>query len=658
MKQFNKTKSGLLAAVIMTAGAIPCANAWTAKQLVDYCEGNATELIGSYGNQNSLAVGSRPVTVSLNGSYLRINNFLGDFAVDFQVSGNTVTALNITTSTFPSTTGLLTQLTGQTVKAAKLQRVIRSDAYIVNGAYVLNADQKMSANSNNNWNYLICTELATLTNNQINSFSGFSSKAEIRSLRQTWQGTISEDENGNLQILFGPYNSYSDSNSVRVSYLNASGTAIGYDIYDSYVLTLYKPNARVVDNKFPGGYNVSVTDIDGNQNYNFGITNFANMGTQFANYNINGSPTGSSWQQPYYEYDNIKGLISGTQVTIPQQPAFASLSGLMDATHNESVLANTNFYTIGFDAATGQPRADKAITGRVTGSDGVYHTGNNSWHHSLVDGDLHTLKGGQTIELDPYGFTDNVSQTTSWANTYRNTTITLSNPTDVTFNIGAMELEDISHDPNKDFIWENGVKKYFVRIGTVRLHDVINFNYVQHLQLWVVDDEHYTTATVPLENARLIGWINTPGDEADKEDMIEEYNKKFYPTVFWNPATNKMEMKTKYSFFVKAIYKEGVATDAPGVRTAANLADTHHVLLTKNLNFITTGVNGVEASDGIQVQPTAAGVVVNGPQGIGVQVVNMSGMVVATGVTNSEITIDDKGVFMVKAGNQVFKLAK
>lgn len=665
MKQSLLNMKAAMIATLLAMLAIPAANAWTAQQLVDYCNGNATELIGSYGNQNSLATNSRPVQLAMltNGNF-RVKNFMGYFSVDFSVSGNTVTAVSIDTKTWPTTSGSAVNVGSMSnVRWINLARVIRVDAPSAtqNGIlyYGLHADRKVAANGNC-WNYLTVSAVknqATNYSDRILAASGWGQGTNVtrsinvmKQLRTTWQGTIVEDDLGNPHIIFGGYENFQNSNSIKIDYLNASGTVLGYDMCDTYVLTLYKSNGVATDNQNPAGYPIGFYNIADDENYNFAIANFANSGVNYENFNVNNSQEDDDC--PYFEWDVIRGKITGNDVEIPQQPFFALLSGQMNAYNNESVLVNNNYYTCGMDA-NNKPLADRSIRGRIKGGSAVpYHVGNTSWHFSQFGGDLHTYKGGQILELDPFAAV-NKAATMMAGSVYKNTSITLSDPIECTFHCQTFALSDFTHDPSKHFIMEDGVKKYYINIGSVTLADCINTDHVKNIELMVVDNLHLSTSTIDLSQARRVAYLSCPQPGEDSE----EYNKKFFPTMITNPTTGKVEMLRDYTFFLRVNYKDDFAA-APGVRMAATLEPSHHNMTAKNIDEVVTSVDGIETMGDVMMKATQRGVIVTAPYDCDVTVYNMAGIAVANGTANTEIAVNANGVFIVKAAGKAFKLIR
>ena len=108
-----------------------------------------------------------------------------------------------------------------------------------------------------------------------------------------------------------------------------------------------------------------------------------------------------------------------------------------------------------------------------------------------------------------------------------------------------------------------------------------------------------------------------------------------------------------YAIHIVAHYKNPDA--APGMRTAA-LADSHHGA-TATYDFTVTGV-GSHTVAAIDMAPTPAGFIINAPSDIPVAVYSASGTQVAAGVANTEIQLPASGIYMIKAGNKVFKLAR
>lgn len=672
MKQSLLNMKAAMIATLLAMLAIPAANAWTAQQLVDFCEGKGYELIGSYANQNSLAINTHKITVGVETDedgtqVMRLDNFLGAWTIYFRISGNTATVYDIQNMLFDPTAGSGSSVpitSGSTTYYAKciyLQRVIRVNVtypgtgyyYDVNGVYRQGSPYKFIADQkagSYHYTYLPTEQLQTLKASTINT-----STSGICNGSVDLKGTISNDEYGNVKIKFGPYTAWNNSNSWRVNYYTnySMNNLIGADQFDNIEFTLYKANATVTDSKHNSPYAARYVDIENNDQYNFGIVNFADKGAFYGNFNPNGNLTGASSQRPYYTNDIVKGKITGNSVVIPQQNYATIVSGVMDATHSQSSISNTNFYTCGFDAATQKPRADKAITGTITGSSIPYHTGNTSWHHSLFGGDLHTYKGGQVIELDPFGFTDNGANTTAWADTYKNMKITLSDPIECTFHCQTFALSDFTHDPSKHFIMEDGVKKYYINIGSVTLADCINTDHVKNIELMVVDNLHLTTSTIDLSQARRVAYLSCPQPGEDSE----EYNKKFFPTMITNPTTGKVEMLRDYTFFLRVNYKDDFAA-APGVRMAATLEPSHHNMTAKNIDEVVTSVDGIETMGDVMMKATQRGVIVTAPYDCDVTVYNMAGIAVANGTANTEIAVNANGVFIVKAAGKAFKLIR
>lgn len=126
----------------------------------------------------------------------------------------------------------------------------------------------------------------------------------------------------------------------------------------------------------------------------------------------------------------------------------------------------------------------------------------------------------------------------------------------------------------------------------------------------------------------------------------------------WADHFGKMYNYT-YSLYVKANYAfPSAASAADGTRMAvASLEPSHHGLGSTVLS-VTVGVDGIGADDNIRMEATQNGIMVSAPSDMDVQVVNMAGMTVASGKANTEISIDAKGVFIVKAGTKVFKIAR
>lgn len=653
------TATGML--MLCLFAALP-ARAWTAQTLAEYCQGNAMELITSYGNDNSLGMKSDSYGVSdpnnvqvswgtmSNGTEVFIvKNFLGAFTVYFTVSGNTIKGYKINNRLWYTTSGNAIKFAGlNNVYCMQIERAMRIDApTVVQGGYRyygVHADRKVKAYNYNCWNYVTCNNLNSLNADQVLQHSGFTHNNWYDNQRTTWEGTISYDDNGDVLIQFGPYLDYYYSNSIVITYGDINENGLGTSIIDGYMLTLFKSNATATDSKNTTAYNVRYKTIEGNAKYNFGITNFAKLGMMYGNYNVNNPQTSSN--APYTEWDIIKGKITGNKVVIPQQNTYAVFTGRMNQYNDESVMKNTNYFTIGFDPNTQQPRADKAITGTISYDGTPHHDANsNTWHYNLAGGSRHTYVGGATINLDPFGFTDNNGKTTSWGNTYQGMCIQLEDETDCTFDCN-LTLTDVSHNPDTDYIIENGEKKGYYK-ATINLFNLVNPDYVSELEVYCVPGKYSYCNNIPLESAAFV--TSTSIEESDAEIVLP--NKKFFPVIDANG-----KLATEYTFFVRAKYK--TATNAPGYKgVALSLSDTHHSPILQDVSFITTGVNGI-VDNGMSIEKTQNGVIVSAPQDMPVEVYNMAGMKVAQGTANNEITLGGKGVFMVKAGAKVFKIVK
>ena len=70
------------------------------------------------------------------------------------------------------------------------------------------------------------------------------------------------------------------------------------------------------------------------------------------------------------------------------------------------------------------------------------------------------------------------------------------------------------------------------------------------------------------------------------------------------------------------------------------------------------GVSSQSVARGMQVIVNGDAIVVTSASDISVNVYNMQGAEVASGMTNEPITVNGKGVFVVKAGNEAVKVVK
>ena len=689
MKQTLLRFKALAVTALLFGGIAPRADAWTARSLAEYCNGNAIELLRGQGNQNSLLFQANTIdgvgmntkvsvgyaTNSDGVEVFVIQNFLGAFQVECLVYGNTIEFYQPENYVWKTTTGKALSYDGSSgVNFIQLRRVIRVDAPQASGLVGLHADRKVKAHGYADWNYAVAASINALSYSKVQAQSGWNYTPWYNN-RTSLKGTITTDANGNVIIEFGPYNNYYDSNSFTAIYYGWD--AYNEDIYpiyrydengnygqaqrmfDGYILTLYKANAIAVDNKNPDGYEVKVSEIRNAPQYNFGITNFANLGMNYANFNVNTSQTNGG---PTVKWDIIKGKISGDKIVIPQQNVYAVHTGRMGIYNSyygtysdESAISNLNVLTVGFDPATQQPRSDKAITGTLSYGVPRHDEGMNSWHHQVAGGARHTYVD-TIFNLDPFGFTDNASMTTSWGNTYQGLSI-LAGQRDITFDC-KLEITAVTHDPEHDFELDpvSGDRLGYYRVS-LRMSDFVNPQFVSELAVYAVPGVYSDYSRIDMSQATFIGSLGTVDG-----DLITLPRKIFRPTFVFNEKNHKVEeMKTEYTFFVRARYKTDTeeAPAAPGLkRVALSLTDTHHAPRHVSVADIPTGVSGPAAAPGIDIRTTPAGIMVVAPSDCPVEVFNAGGFLVARGVANTEIPLAARGIYLVRAGSRVFKILK
>ena len=620
------TATGIL--MLCLFAAIP-ARAWTAQSLYEYCGGNAMGLRGSYANQSSAFTESNHLTVDVKETtsgqpILRVRNFMNYFDVYLLISGDKASVIWTGDQVYyPTTSGGYITITGANGSS------IRANSMRVRRVVRFNPNTKyLDARYGQGWNYI--------PSSQLNSYYGAGLPTDIT-------GEIKQDGDGNLIIWFGPYEDCENSASFKIEYCQ-NGSIVStnaYDILDNYIITLYKPNAEAscVKHSTSSGsatqtsmtIPVKVTTLENDPDgYDFSMVNFANMPTGYSNFNL-------KTYSPESKFSNVvKGKIIGDKVEIPQQMIFSSVSGQMSYYNGPSVMSCTNYYTCGFNPDTQQPNTNGVITGKVN-SCVPYHVGENRWAKTVVDGVNETLWDTH-ITLDPFNYADlDITTNPRWAARYENYNFNVLQEKTFDCNL-AIEMK---HDPNKDFIVVNNQQIGFFNID-YNISSLKNTDYIDHLEMMVVESKHNSCKTVPLSSAKIL-------HDNISLDNLSGTVERFFPTIVNGTVSSD------YTFFVKAVYKP-IVSAVPGVRTATTLEDTYHSL--NSQSYVITGVNGVEADGNLTLQKTQNGVIVHAPSDMAVEVYNMAGVKVAQGVANSEITFDGKGVFVVKAGAKVFKVVK
>ncbi|MBS4809153.1 MAG: VCBS repeat-containing protein, partial [Paraprevotella sp.] len=71
-----------------------------------------------------------------------------------------------------------------------------------------------------------------------------------------------------------------------------------------------------------------------------------------------------------------------------------------------------------------------------------------------------------------------------------------------------------------------------------------------------------------------------------------------------------------------------------------------------------TGIQAPEKQTGVKVDIEGNVITVNSPETATVAIYNMQGAEVATGMTNTPITVNGRGVFIVKTNQKVIKIVK
>lgn len=637
----------MLMAVIAWVSAAPDAEAWTARELAEAYNSGVEQFMGS-GNQNSYLISSRNVDIYLHTledgrEVLVVHNFLGAFDVYFTVEdkddseGNTrtvVTCLNAEYY-FDAVNGS-TEYAGYEVTTLSLDRNIRVNPnkrtkvynsygyftgyYNYNSAY----DVPMStyyANGRQNkvWGYMLSEEM-----NETDCYYYHD---------LVMKGELLSDIHGNPVILFGPYNDYEDNMSFRASYYDKNMQKCGEsELFDGYLLTLYRNNATFSDSK-NGEYNGMVDIMSNNQ---FGLTNFFNTGLAYNNDLSHGT------EMPF-DWDYVTGTATGNKFVIPQQMFFSIVGG----THKSQNLTCTNYYTFGYNPETKQRNPNNEITGSIEQGIPV-HYGNSTknWVHTVSGGDLHTYLGG-VIKLDPWGMTDLSTNTnpphwTSYEASVKNTEIVYADfKSDITFDCNLdVTLGETFGANGKDY-----VKAEFA----LTEKDDFCSDYTTHYDVYYLEGEYTHAANVPVDQAKKI------------QTVVFEDNKKTYTFSYdlpypegYEPTENPTESQ-KYTFFVVAHYNAAEMADAQVKAatngSAAHLEATYHALTTVG-KPLPTALNGLAVAEA-QIKVVSGAVIVEGFDGV-VEVYNAQGACVYTG-TDSRIELNG-GVYIVRAGTKAVKV--
>lgn len=617
----------MLMAVIAWVSAAPDANAWTAQELWRTFDYGVEQWDGS-ANQNSWTINTRKVQLGC-GSFndgtevLIVKNFLGLFDMYFTVSGNTVKGYNITSKSFSTTSKTSEALpSGQMVRYINIDRIVRADydehyaGYYFQG-YSIYYDQ-MVAPYYTQWGYL--------TNSSLNSIQNSLYSGQKYTHSTEWTGTITTDDYGNTVIDFGPYYNHLNSQAIKVTYLTESKSTIGYDMFDSYRLTLVNKVGTFSDS-LNGAYDATAyTLADGEQ---IGILNFGNYGFAWNN----GWENGGS----YSEYDLTIGNVEGNKFVIPQQRFMSVVSGSLAS----GGVSNTNYKTFGYNPDTQERNPNGDITGTIE-FDNIGHNPENFWIHTVAGGDVHTYLNGCEIKLAPWGMTDNSTHWTSWGNSIKNTVISYPEyHRDITFDCTLdVVLGDTFAADGKDYVKADIV---------LTEKDDFCSDYTTYYQVYYLEGEYANAANVPVGEAKLVTtFVCVPGQKSYGITYDLPYPEDYTPTE--NPTEEQ-----KYTFFVVANYDTPQIAEAQTLaasgRAASGLGATGHALGTVG-KPLPTALNGLAVAEA-QIKVVSGAVVVEGFDGV-VEVYNAQGACVYTG-TDSRIELNG-GVYIVRAGTKAVKV--
>lgn len=129
------------------------------------------------------------------------------------------------------------------------------------------------------------------------------------------------------------------------------------------------------------------------------------------------------------------------------------------------------------------------------------------------------------------------------------------------------------------------------------------------------------------------------------------------PSPDGKPWSDHFQETFSFPYHIKVVAHYADNTSEAGMKMAGSvLADSYHGLSQGTVD-ITVGVAMLGADD-MQLEQTRDGITVKAPENMPVEVINMSGITIARGHTNVPLPIDARGIFLVKAGNRVFRIVR